>query len=232
MKVCVLLPPCSRINILGTYSSAWWGETGAGAVVLSWVLTCLGSQYSPPRSCRAQVPHLDPHSPGIVTNSTMLFLVLTHPHLARDMWWPWHHHKYPPTCLPDLPETSLSSRSGCLGQSSFVEFSLLTIAQHLSDEGFPMRDWALRRGDQRTGTGLNCGTGHRQGMFERCGVGAELSAKPQWPRSAQLDYAFLVFIFWWSVCNVYIDAEVVTYSKSRTLSPLSKQISALLKSAP
>ena len=42
----------------------------------------------------------------------------------------------------------------------------------------------------------------------------------------------LVFIFWSSVCNVYTDTEVVTYSKTRTLSPLSKQISALLKSAP
>lgn len=50
-KVCVLLPTCSRMNILGAYASAWCGETDMkGGVWLNWVLTSLGEQNSPPRS--------------------------------------------------------------------------------------------------------------------------------------------------------------------------------------
>lgn len=69
-KVCVLLPTCSRMNILGAYASAWCGETDMKGVWLNWVLTSLGWQNSPPRSHRAQAPHLHPHCPDTVRNST------------------------------------------------------------------------------------------------------------------------------------------------------------------
>lgn len=69
-KVCVLLPTCSRMNILGAYASAWCGETDMKGIWLNWVLTSLWWQNSPPRSHRAQAPHLHPHCPGTVRNST------------------------------------------------------------------------------------------------------------------------------------------------------------------
>lgn len=69
-EVCVLLPMCSKMNILGVYSSAWCGETGMKGFWLNWVLTSLGWQNSPPRLHRTQAPHLHPHSPGTVRNST------------------------------------------------------------------------------------------------------------------------------------------------------------------